>query len=657
MNGKAIYRLGDLTIDVGRGRVSRGQDEIALPKLSFDLLLALVRAAPNLVSFDELLAQVWPGLVVSPETITYRVKALRDALGDDAKAPRYIVGLRGRGYQVAQPVEQVATPVERVALPVERAADAPPTPATPEAHPPATPEAHPPSAPEVRSPLAPELQPPLATLPSVPPRRRYIGLAVAGVAMLALAVVAGVWWQTARHSRSTLEAAQQKSIAILPFTDLSEKQDQAYFAEGMTEEIRNLLVTVPKLRVIGRTSSFQFKGGTANVRKIGSTLGAAYIVEGSVRRSGDQVRVVAQLIDARDGTQRWSQTFDRNVTDILRIQQEIATAAARALQLEVAFVSANGVAHNSEAYDHYLHGLHAGERFDQQGFEEALSHFQRALELDPTMVDAAVALAETLSQMAAWGYVDAAPGWERTRVAAEAALKLDPKSARAHAVLGDRYLEYEWNWAAAQRELQLAFELAPHDPTVLGQLAQGRVVMGHPEEALQYLDTALTIDPLDPNRYFARNWSYLRLGRFAEGEVSARRALDLAPTYSGGRYFLSLALLLQGKAAEALAEAQKETEPGSQIVGEALAYHALGRAQEADAALARLEKEHSEYFAMYIAEVYAFRGDKDHAFEWLERAYAQRDMSLFFIKQEILLLPLQDDPRYRALLHKMNLPL
>ncbi len=227
-----------------------------------------------------------------------------------------------------------------------------------------------------------------------------------------LAVVAtGAWWHTSRQTRAALEAVQQKSIAILPFADLSEKQDQAYFADGMTEEIRNLMGTIPELRVIGRTSSFQFRDRTQDVRKIGAALGAAYLVEGSVRRSGEQIRVVAQLIDARDGTQRWSRTFDRNVTDLLRLQLEIATAAARGLQIEVAFVSPNGVARNSEAYDYYLRGLHTEDRYDRPGFEAALPNFQRALELDPTMVDAAVALAEAWSSMAAWGFVDAASGW------------------------------------------------------------------------------------------------------------------------------------------------------------------------------------------------------------------------------------------------------
>lgn len=618
MNGKAIYRLDDLTIDVGRGRVSRGRDEIALPKLSFDLLLALVRAAPNLLSLDELMAEVWPGIVVSAETVTHRVKSLRDALGDDAKSPHYIVGLRGRGYQIAVPVESVSSVA-------------------------------PPAAAEV---------PPHAVANSsaaIPPRR-FLAFALFGVAILAV-LAAGAWWYTARPTRSALEAAQQKSIAILPFADLSEKQDQEYFADGMTEEIRNLMGTIPELRVIGRTSSLQFRDRTQDVRKIGSVLGAAYVVDGSVRRSGEQVRIVAQLIDARDGTQRWSRTFDRNVTDLLRIQQEIATAVARELRLEVAFVSTANIAHNSEAYDHYLRGLHESERFDRQGFEAALPNFRRALELDPTMVEAAVALAEGWSSMAAWGFTDAGPGWERTREAAEAALKLDPKSARAHAVLGDRYLEYEWNWPAARRELQLALGLAPHDATVLGQFAQERVVMGHPEEALQYIDMALVIDPLDAGRHFARNWSCLRLGRYADGETSARRALEISPTYSFGHYFLALPLLMQGKAADALAEAEKETEPGAQMMGFALAYHALGQREKADAVLSRFEKEHGESFAMYIAEVYAFRGEKDRAFEWLERAFAQRDGSLFFIKQEVLFASLEDDPRYRAFLQKMKLPI
>jgi tetratricopeptide (TPR) repeat protein len=380
------------------------------------------------------------------------------------------------------------------------------------------------------------------------------------------------------------------------------------------------------------------------------------VVEGSVRRLDNGVRVIAQLIDTRDGTQRWSQTYDRDFSDLPGIQRQIATAVARALQLEVAFVSAEASVVNTEAYEEYLRALHASDRNDQPGFEEAIAHYRRALQLDPTLVDAAVALAEDLSNMASWGYVAPDPGWEQVRLAAQSALKLDPKSARAHAVLGDRYLQYEWNWSAAHRELQFALKLAPQDSTVLGQAAFERLVMDRPDEALRYLRAALAIDPLHANRHFACMWSYLRLGRLTEAEASARRALEISPTFTYGHYFLSLVLLKQGKGAEALSEAQKESEEGGRTMGLALAHHALGQRAQADAALARLERDYGDSLATYVAEVYAFRGQNDRAFEWLDRAFAQHDSALYYVKQDVLLASLQADPRFAAFLRRMKLP-
>ena len=338
------------------------------------------------------------------------------------------------------------------------------------------------------------------------------------------------------------------------------------------------------------------------------------------------------------------------------MQQEIATAVVRQLQLEVAFVSSGTSPPSSEAYDLYLRGMHASDRFDQQGFEEGIAHFRRALELDPTMVRAAEELALDLSNLASWGYVPADVGWERTREAAEATLKIDPGSVRARTVLADRYMQYKWDWPAARRELMIAYAQAPHDASVLAALAQERIVMGQREEALRLADASLTLEPLDPYLHFMSTWLYLRLGRLSEAEASARRALEISPTYSGGRFFLAQVLLSQGKAQEALTELEKETDPSSRMIGQALAYFALGRRQEADAALARLEKEYGDVYGMYVAEVYAYRGQKERAFEWLERAYVQRDPTLYYFKQEALFKPLENDPRFKALLRKMRLP-
>jgi TolB-like protein len=261
--------------------------------------------------------------------------------------------------------------------------------------------------------------------------------------IFAFAVIAGgAYFSLSRfapHGPLTSAPGSEKSIAVLPFADMSEKHDQEYFGDGMAEEIINLLVKIPDLKVIGRTSSFQFKGKAEDLRQIGSTLGAAYLVEGSVRRSGTHVRVTAQLIDARDGTHRWSETYDREADDALTVQDEITAGLVRALQLEV-IGGASGVKprvlpRNPGAYDAYLRGLHSFNRFNEPGLDEAAVEFKRALELDPMFVPAAEQLARTLCDQPSWGFVPPSVGFEHAREAAVAVLKLDSHSAVAHTVL------------------------------------------------------------------------------------------------------------------------------------------------------------------------------------------------------------------------------
>ncbi len=454
-------------------------------------------------------------------------------------------------------------------------------------------------------------------------------------------------------------ALAEKSIAVLPFVDLSEKRDQEYFADGMAEEVLNLLVKVPDLKVIGRTSSFQFKGKTEDLRKIGTSLGAAYVVEGSVRRSGDHLRVTAQLIDARDGTHRWSDTYDKEAKDTLKVQEEIAAGLVRALQLEVSdasFVQQRALPKSKEAYDTYLRGLHAINRYDQQGFDEAAADFKRSLQLDPSFVPAAEQLARTLCDQPSWGFVPPGVGFEQARAAANTVLKLDPNSALGHTFLGCVHIWYDWNWLAAQEDMRTAMTLAPYNALVLVFASEERMAVGQPAEAAHLLETALGTDPLLATLHEQFFLAYLRLGRFADAEHAARRALEISPTFEGAHHDLGVALLMQGKAQEALIEIQRETPAGGRSAGLVLAYQALHRDREALSELEHLEGEHGGDMAMYIAETYAFRGQKDEAFKWLNRAYAQKDIFLWVIKGDPLLKNLEADPRYKAFLRKMNLP-
>jgi TolB-like protein len=440
---------------------------------------------------------------------------------------------------------------------------------------------------------------------------------------------------------------------------MSEKHDQEYFADGMAEEILNLLARIPELKVIGRRSSFQFKGKTEDLRQISTALGAAYIVEGSVRRSGDHIRVTAELIDALDGTHRWSETYDRDIGDVLKVQGEVATNVVRALQLEVTnllALSSRQSLRSNEAYDIYLRGLHAKEQFNRRGEEEAVADFRRALELDPSFVESAEGLATTLANIAFEGYVLPQTGWEQARTAASRVLEMSSKSALGHALLGIVHVRYDWDWPAAAREFDDAISLSPNLPIVLNYAAKNRVALGDWSGAAQLVSAATTLDPLDPGFEYGRGVLYLRMGRTAEAEHTFRRMLDISPTFEEGHFCLGTALLLEGSADAALLEMRMETRRAWQLAGLALTYQALLRPSDADAALERLESEFANNSAMQIAEVYAYRSRKSDAFKWLERAYAQKDVHLWSIKGDPLLKNLEGDARYGAFLRKMNLP-
>ena len=456
------FRIDDLEVDVGKAEVTRGGEKIALPKLSFDLLRALINAAPAIVTNDELLQQVWPGLQVSPESVAQRVKLLRSVLGDDSHQPRYILGVRGRGYRLIPAVERLAIAGQ--------------------------------------------------------PNRDAVNPSVATSVTIA-----------------------DKSIAVLPFTDMSEKRDQEYFADGMAEEIITLLVKIPGLKVITRTSSFQFKGRTEDLRTIATKLGVTYLLQGSVRKSGNRLRVTAQLINSKDETHLWSQTYDRDLSDVLKMQDEIAMAVVPALQMEVIGlgIASRPAQGSTEAYALYLQGLHRFARFDQQGLEQGLSDFQRSLELDPSFAAAAHMQGAAYALLGLYGFMAPTIAFEKARDAQERALRLDPKLALAHAVLGLVYCA-EWDWPAAHAEFRLALALEPRDSVVLFLAADENRIMGRWEEALSLVNKSIVLDPLSPLSYTVLAQIQVRRGRLAEAEAAACRALAISPTLVFAHFCLAV---------------------------------------------------------------------------------------------------------------------
>ena len=498
----------------------------------------------------------------------------------------------------------------------------------------------------------------LSTKPKASETVRRTAVTAAVLAIVGVAVALGV-----RYLPSTREGMQtpsapnavisDKSIAVLPFIDLSEKHDQEYFADGMAEEILNLLARVPGLKVIGRTSSFQFKGRANDLRAVGTALGAIYVLEGSVRRSGDHLRVTAQLIDTRTGAHRWSEEYDRDARDAIAVQDEIAASLVRALEVEVVSLPARIRPKSSEAYDDYMRGLHAQDRFDEQGFSEARANFQRALDSDPSFAPAAEQLAKTLYYIADWGFVPAKKAYGEARSAAMEALRLDPNSVLAHVQLGAVHTEYDWDWSAAERELEIARKLSPNDADALVTLAQQRLAIGQWSGAAQLIDAAISGDPLDASLYSIRLQTYERLGRLTDAENAGRRILEISPTFAWGHYQLGTVLLMEGEREAALAEMQKETVLQGRDTGLAIVYQALHQTKDAEAALARLQMD--SQWPTGLAYAYAAFGE-NKAFQWFDQAYANRDSDLYHIKGHPFLKRLETDPRYKAFLKKMNLP-
>jgi TolB-like protein/Tfp pilus assembly protein PilF len=496
-------------------------------------------------------------------------------------------------------------------------------------------------------------------------RRKRLWTAAAAAVVVLLALLAGKLWLSKRSATeiaapaaSTAPSLSEKSIAVLPFTDMSEKHDQEYFGDGMADEILDVLSKVPGLKVIGRTSSFQFKGKSEDLRTIGKELGAAYVLEGSVRRAGDRVRITAQFVDARTGVQRWSESYDREFGDVLALQDEIAAGIARVLQVSVGAVgnSHRPVPANTEAYLLYLQGRHARDRRDRDGIEMAISYYQKARDLDPSYTPIAVALSETYVSQATSDYVSAREGFEQAREEAERAVRIDPTMAEAHAVLADIHTRYDWDWAAASDEIRKATALDPHNADVRYSTGSLAASLGQCDAAIRNMKEGMEDDPLSAGAHFFLGWTEFRCGRFSEADAALKKALQISPTQIDGRYILGLASVLRGEREQALKIIEAEPDEADRLAGLAVVYYSMGRKAESDAALAALTKLSADNWAYAIAGVHAYRSEIDQAFKWLERAYLQKDGDLGMLKGDPLLKHLEADPRYKAFLRKMNLP-
>ena len=474
--------------------------------------------------------------------------------------------------------------------------------------------------------------------------------------LVAATIAVGIWWSGRRPGAPSAPA----SIAVLPFVNMSSDKEQDYFSDGLAEEMLNSLAKIPGLRVAGRTSAFQFKGKNEDLRVIGQKLNVATVLEGSVRKEGQRVRITAQLIKVDDGFHLWSETYDRELNDIFAVQEEIARAVAGSLKVallgeKTATPSSRGT--NTEAYNAYLQGRYFLERRSQGNMEKALGYFEQAIKLDRGYAPAWVGLAMVHNRQAYFGYVAFAEGFRKGRAAAEQALALDRNVAGAHAEMGLVQMASDWDWAGADASFKRALTLEPGNVTAAMRAADLALFLGRLDEALALYRRSVELDPLSAEAQFFLGVPALYAGRLDEAAASFRKALELNPAYPSARAFLGRLYLAQSHPQEALAEMEREPEIYWRQYGQALADHALGRKKEADAALAELIAKQSATAPFQIACVYAFRGEADRAFEWLERSYTSRDTGLIWLKTDPHLKGLERDARWAPFLKKMRLPL
>jgi adenylate cyclase len=521
---------------------------------------------------------------------------------------------------------------------------------------------------------------------AVPASKKKSPVLVPAAVLVLLALLAGWLWMqhsnknqqpVAAHAAPTApaNAPDQKSVAVLPFVNLSDDKGSEYFSDGVSEELLTVLQKIPGMHVAARTSAFSFKGKNATAQEIGQKLGVAYLVDGSVRKSGDAVRIAARLARADTGEELWSENFTRNLKDVFAVQSELAetivaqvrgqltggaagSADKEKIQAEVQAAEKGGTK-NVEAHELYLQGRFYENRHSDKSTREALAAYQHAVELDPRFARAWAGVARTHTWIAGFATEGGQKAFDAhlasARDAVARALAIEPDLPDALYARAWIETNFDFNWSAATQTVSKAMALAPADPNVLIAAANLETALGNTDRAIEIYGKAVELDPVN-----AQSRSFLAFGlantkRFADARAEYARVIELNSSAPWAHAGLGLAYLLENKFEEAATAAQADAGDWCRLLIVSCARWGQKRVAESDAALAELTKNDSETAAYQIAEVYAYRGDKDKAFEWLERARRQRDPGLGNLRRDPLLENLHSDPRWNAFLRTMGL--
>jgi len=623
-------QTGEL-VSIGTAAVEAGSAKVLLREQPFQILRILVERQGNVVSRQEIRQILWPDdtVVEFDRSINVAMVILRKALADDADHPKYIETLARRGYRLIAPVEWQQSST---------------------------------AAQDLLEPQADTLRRAEGQISEREPRsaKPWRKAAVMGGCAVILVVVGYMSW---RHFRDATPPSSQKiMLAVLPFQNLTGDPNEEYLADGLTEEMISQLgrLNPEQFGVIARTSVMGYKHKDLRLDQIGRDLSVQYVLENSLRESGDHLRLTAQLIQVRDQTHLWSQDYDYLAKDTLNVEDEVAKAVAREIRLRLTSQQQEDLARprpvNPEAFDAYLRGYYFFEENTDQAAEMAAKYFERATQLDPSYALAWAYLSRARNWQANEGLIPMEEGRRLAREAVERALSLNPNLAEAHTQMGRLKITVDYDWAGANASYQRAVELEPGNPEGVRLAAVSAAELGRFDEAVKLARRAVDFDPLNADSWENLGEIEFYAGQLDQATADGKKSLELNPDFWGGPIVLTRIYLLQGRPQDALREIEHVHLATYRAHLYALTYYALGRKKESDAALRELMMKYHASNAFEIATIYAFRNQTDEAFEWLDRAYAQRDPSLMSTKMDPLLKSLHNDPRYAAFLKKLNLP-
>jgi TolB-like protein/DNA-binding winged helix-turn-helix (wHTH) protein/Tfp pilus assembly protein PilF len=649
----AGYQVDDLTIDLAPRRVRRAGTVIRLPALSFDLLVTLARAAPDLVSFDQLNERVWPGLVITPETIVQRVKLLRGALGDDPQALRYIEGVRGRGYRIVATVrpltEGPATPESIVPpslkeLKREEGLNGPPaigaTGTGPEGFPAAVHR--------------------LATAGPLGWIAGTLSIAMVLIASWAIVHYRAVSKPTERASSGATSPAIH-SLAVLPLENLSGDREQEYFADGMTDALTTDLAQIGSLKVISRTSAMHFKGSRETLPQIGRDLQVEAVVEGTITRSENRVRVTAQLVESSSDRHLWARSYERDLKNVLALQDEIAQDITEQIRVKVSprerslLMQVRPV--DPEAYDAYLKGRYWLTSFTTEGAQKAHDYFQRAIAKDPSYALTYAGLADSSLQLAFHGELPVKEAAPKAREAAVKALALDPSLAEAHTVLGKIKFWSDWDWPGAEAEFKQATALNPNDADAHFWYSNYLLAMGRIDEAMKEIERARDLDPFSSGVNFWLGQVLYHARRYDDALRQNQLGLEMQPDNS--EFYDAAADVYEQKKmfAEAFAARQQALSlvknPNVIALGDAYKHSGYRGYLLKEAQIQILE--HVENPA-YTAHLYALLDDEARAMTALEVGYKEHYAAILFLRTSPELDAIRSSPRFRDLVRRIGFP-